>query len=68
MELNEWLTERHGPLMDLEDLAQLLRLQKTTLYQQIYKGRLDIPHFRRGKKYLFPTAEVAKYVQNQVQN
>ncbi len=68
MDLHEWLTERHGPLMDLDDLAQLLRLQKTTLYQQIYKGRLDIPHFRRGKKYLFPTKGVAEYVQGQVQS
>lgn len=53
--------------MDLQELADLLRLKKTSVYQQIYLGQLDIPHIKRGKKYLFPTSETAMYLQNQMQ-
>lgn len=55
------LIERYGPFMDLEELAEVLRIKKQSVYQQIYRGQLDIPHVKRGKKYLFPTQEVAKY-------
>ena len=55
------LLEKYGPFMDLEELASLLRLKKQSVYQQIYRGELDIPHVKRGKKYLFPTQEVAHY-------
>jgi hypothetical protein len=53
--------------MDLQELADLLRLQKRSLYQQIYLGTLDVPHMKRGKKYLFPTKETAEYLENQIQ-
>mgnify|MGYP006098111333 CR=1 FL=1 len=53
--------------MDLQELADLLRLQKRSLYQQIYLGTLDVPHIKRGKKYLFPTKETAEYLENQIQ-
>ncbi len=52
--------------MDLQELADLLRLKKTSVYQQIYLGQLDIPHIKRGKKYLFPTTETAEYLQEQM--
>ncbi len=61
------LLEKYGPLMDLQELADLLRLKKTSLYQQIYQGQLDIPHIKRGKKYLFPTQQTATYLQSQMQ-
>jgi predicted site-specific integrase-resolvase len=48
--------------MDMEDLANLFKIKKESMYQQIYNGKLDLPHVRRGKKYLFPTHEVAQYL------
>jgi len=66
MDLIEWLTNKYGPFMDMEELSEMLRLKKTTLYQQIYQGKLDIPHIKRGKKYLFPTSEVALYMEERV--
>lgn len=60
------LLETYGPFMDLEELAALLRIKKNSMYQQIYRGQLDVPHVRRGKKYLFPTQEVAKYFTSQL--
>jgi len=62
MEMQHILTEKYGPFMDLSELATLFRLKKESLYQQIYQGRLDIVHVKRGKKYLFPTHEVSKYL------
>jgi len=62
----ELLVEKYGPFMDLVDLAELLKIKKQSLYQQIYRGGLDIPHVKRGKKYLFPTQEVAKYFTSQL--
>lgn len=67
MALTTLLLEKYGPFMDLQELADLLRLKKTSLYQQIYLGQLDIPHIKRGKKYLFPTSETATFLQNQMQ-
>ena len=67
MALTTLLLEKYGPFMDLQELADLLRLKKTSLYQQIYLGQLDIPHIKRGKKYLFPTSETAEFLQKQMQ-
>ena len=60
------LVEKYGLFMDLVDLAELLKIKKQSLYQQIYREGLDIPHVKRGKKYLFPTQEVAKYLTSQL--
>lgn len=62
--MEELLVKQYGPFMDLEELAELMRLKKSSMYQQIYRGGLEIPHVKRGKKYLFPTPEVAKYFTN----
>ena len=67
MALTTLLLDKYGPFMDLQELADLLRLKKTSLYQQIYLGQLDIPHIKRGKKYLFPTSETAEFLQKQMQ-
>tara|TARA_R110001632_G_scaffold76979_4_gene174308 strand:+ start:637 stop:855 length:219 start_codon:yes stop_codon:yes gene_type:complete len=57
------LSAQFGPFMDLEELATLFRIKKESMYQQIYNGKLDLPHVKRGKKYLFPTHEVALYLE-----
>lgn len=57
------LAQQYGPFMDMEELAMLFRIKKESMYQQIYNGKLDLPHVRRGKKYLFPTHEVAEYLE-----
>ena len=62
MQMLDILMEKYGPFMDLTELADLFKLKKESLYQQIYQGKLDIAHIKRGKKYLFPTHEVSKYL------
>ena len=64
--MEQILLEKYGPFMDLEELANLLRIKKQSVYQQIYRGQLDLPHIKRGKKYLFPTQGVAQYFTSQL--
>lgn len=59
--LTIWLEAKYGPFLDTTELSELLRIKKVSLYQKIYQGTLDIPNIKRGKRYLFPTSEVAKF-------
>lgn len=61
MSLNQYMLNKYGPFMDTEDLAHVFRIKQNSIYQQIWRGNLNLPHIKRGKKYLFPTTEVAKY-------
>ena len=60
--LSDVLSEKYGPFMDTKELAELFRIKQASLYQRLYQGKLDIPHAKLGKKYLFPTPSVAQYV------
>ena len=60
------LLDKYGPFMDSLELAELLKLKLQSLYNQISKGILDIPHIKRGRKYLFPTAAVADYLDSKL--
>ena len=66
MDLNAILERKYGPFMDIHELSSLLKIKRQSMYQQIYHGRLEIPHAKLGKKYLFPTQEVAIFLTNQV--
>lgn len=63
--LSEILYGHHGPLMDMDDLADTLKIKRESLYQRIYYGKLLIPHMKNGKKYLFLTEDVASYIQSE---
>lgn len=58
------LEERYGPFMTVEDLADLVKSNKQTIYNRLYNETLGIPHWRMGKRYLFPTEGVANYIAN----
>ena len=66
MSMKELLLKEYGPVMDMEEMAKVLRLKKQSMYQQLYNGKMDIPHARLGKRYLFPTEEVADYIDQKV--
>ena len=67
MDFKEMFIKRYGPFMDLSEVAELLKLKRATIYNQIYQGRLDLPHIKNGKRYLFPTPAVADYLSSLVQ-
>lgn len=66
--MEQLLVQKYGPLMDLPEIAELLKLEPKSIYQQIYRGKLDVPHIKHGKKYLFPTPEVASYLESKITN
>ena len=66
MDLGTTLEEKYGPFMDIDELCLLLKIKRQSMFQQIYHGRLTIPHAKLGKKYLFPTQEVANYFTSQL--
>lgn len=53
--------------MDMGDLAETLHMKKSSMYQKIYHGKLDIPHIKNGKKYLFVTEDTAAYLISKIQ-
>jgi excisionase family DNA binding protein len=61
--MTEWMLEKYGPFMDVGELAEVLKIKKTTLYNQLYADKVDLPYVKRGKKYLFPTTEVVSQMQ-----
>ena len=56
------LEEKYGPFMTVEDLANLVKTNKQTIYNRLYNETLCIPHWRMGKRYLFPTEGVEIYI------
>lgn len=56
--MEKWMLDKYGPFMDVSELADVLKIQRTTLYNQLYQDKVSIPYVKRGKKYLFPTTEV----------
>lgn len=62
------LLEKYGPFMDLPEIAQLLKVKKDSIYKQAARGQLQLPYIKHGKKYLFPTPEVAAYLESKVIN
>lgn len=67
MNFSSKMSETYGFFMDIAELADLMRIKRSTLYNQIYNKKLPLPFVKRGKRYLFPTAAVAEYLQSQLQ-
>jgi len=67
VDLSKSMDDKYGLFMDIADLADLMRVKRTTLYNQIYNKKLALPFVKSGKRYLFPTAEVAKYLEKELQ-
>ena len=60
------LVEEYGHFMDIDELASLLKIKRQSMYLNIYHGRLNIPHAKLGKKYLFPTTQVASFLEDKI--
>jgi len=64
MTLEESIIKRYGIFMNIDDVAELMKIKRTSVYQQIYLGTLQLPHIKEGKKYLFPSHDVAQYLES----
>ncbi len=61
--MTEWMLNKYGPFMDVTELADVLKIRRATLYNQLYADKVDLPYVKRGKKYLFPTTEVVAHME-----
>lgn len=59
VDLQELLQKTYGPFMDVDEIAALLKVKKSTIYSQMRTNTLTFPYFKHGKKYLFATQAVA---------
>ena len=66
MTLEDSLLKRYGIFMNIDDVAELMKIKRTSVYQQIYNGTLLLPHIKEGKKYLFPSHDVAQYLESNI--
>jgi len=64
--MTDALVAQYGFFMTVEELADLLKTNKQTVYNKLYDDSLGIPHWRNGKRYLFPTGGVADYIGSQI--
>jgi excisionase family DNA binding protein len=60
--MNNLLIETYGPFMTVKDLSEVLNLSTQTIYNKSSGGELEIPHYKLGRKLLFPTPAVADYI------
>tara|TARA_R110001592_G_scaffold212139_1_gene464383 strand:+ start:285 stop:518 length:234 start_codon:yes stop_codon:yes gene_type:complete len=56
------LQEKYGPLMSVDEVAELLRVTRQTMYVNLQKPDFEIKFAKLGKKYLFATNDVADYI------
>lgn len=61
--VRELLREKYQEVMQVQDLADMLRITRQTLYNQISKGDFPIPYGKIGKHYLFNTEHVADWLE-----
>ena len=64
--MEQLLEDRFGIFMTVEDLAEVVKINKQTIYNKLYDESLGIPYWRMGKRYLFPTKGVADYIKSEL--
>jgi len=61
-DIKKQLVEEYGMTMTAEQLCDVLKIKRGTLYHQIAQGRLEIAYRKIGKSYIFLTLDVAGYL------
>lgn len=56
------LFDRYGPRMNMEQLAAMLEVAQTTLYNQISAGTCPVKTYREGKARFADVRDVAEYL------
>lgn len=62
-----YLLEHYGPRLGVKQLAKVLDLAETTIYNQASSGTLVVPTYMDGKKRFADTADVAAYLERKRQ-
>ncbi len=62
MTTEEWLWDRYGPTLTVDDLAQVLKKSPGTVRNYLYNGKMPIRSYREGHARMFPVKAVADYL------
>jgi hypothetical protein len=57
-----FLMDKYGPLLTIDNLGEVLHLERGTVKNQISAQRIGIPVIRHGSKPLFHATDVATYI------
>tara|TARA_Y100001938_G_C8006718_1_gene387717 strand:- start:593 stop:826 length:234 start_codon:yes stop_codon:yes gene_type:complete len=68
--MEQLLADKYGPLMSVEDYAELFKVSKKVVYSDIANGSLPVQvlSMKGRKKYLFATPAVAAFLEKEIQN
>lgn len=64
--MQQFLLAKYGYFLDLNELAEVLKMTRGSLYKKIYSGTLALPYTKRAQKYLFPAVEVAVILESEI--
>jgi hypothetical protein len=56
------LFDRYGPRLDMTQLAEVMRVEERTLYNQISAGTCPIKTYREGRNRFADVRDVADYL------
>ena len=59
------LLTNDGPVMTVEQVADLLRLKPDSLTNKVYEGTCPVPMFKLGSKFFAHVTDVAAYIDAQ---
>lgn len=57
-----YLLERYGPRLTLEQLAEVLHMAKSTIYNQVSAGTFPVPTYLDGNKRFADYQHLAAYL------
>lgn len=57
-----FLAERYGPRLDMDQLAEVLKRKKATLYNQVSAGTLEVKTYLDGGKRFADFQDVAEHL------
>lgn len=58
------LIERYGLTMTVPDIAEILHVRTTTIYNRLSRKQFEIPVFKIGRKVVAYTKDVSDYLDN----
>jgi hypothetical protein len=62
---SELIAKFNKPIIELNEMSELLSIPKRSLQQSIYQGRFEVPTFALGRKRMCRLSDLAAYIDAQ---
>ena len=63
--IKDELITRYGPVMTINDIAEVFHMNKNTIYNKISRKTFEIDLFQVSGKLMAETSKVAEYIEHQ---